>query len=130
METILFWFSDKFEPEVKTLPSGVKILSFKGSMNSYEYQLWVDGGKKTEKPSNRYLYVTFTSFDEPSWDHVHKIREWANTQKPEGDPRSDAVAIGKWGKTLEKDGRAYADFTLREISRCVWGPMAQRGNKE
>ena len=130
METILFWFSDKFEPEVKTLPSGVKILSFKGSMNSYEYQLWVDGGKKTEKPSNRYLYVTFTSFDEPSWDHVHKIREWANTQKPEGDPRSDAVAIGKWGKTLEKDGRSYADFTLREISRCVWGPMAQRGNKE
>jgi hypothetical protein len=130
MDTILFWFSDKFEPEVKTLPSGVKILSFKGSMNSYEYQLWVDSGKKTEKPANRYLYVTFTSFDEPSWDHVHKIREWSNTQKPEGDPRSDAVAIGKWGKSVEVNGKNYADFTLREISRCVWGPMAQRGNKE
>jgi hypothetical protein len=129
METILFWFSDKFEPEERTLPSGVKILSFKGSMNSYEYQLWVEGGKKGDKP-NRYLYVTFTSFDEPSWDHIRKIRDWATTQKTEGDPRADAVAIGKWGKNIEKDGRSYADFTLREISRCVWGPLSQRGNKE
>lgn len=129
MEPILFWFSDKFEPETKTLPSGVKILSFKGSMNAYDYQAWVDSGKKGDKPANRYLYVTFTSFDEDTWEHILKIRDWANTQKPEGDPRADAVAIGKWGKQIEKDGRTYADFTVREISRCVWGPMVQRGVK-
>lgn len=130
METILFWFSDKFEPEEKTLPSGAKILSFKGSMNSYEYQLWVEGGKKGDKPVSRYLYVTFTSFDEPSWEHIRKVRDWATTQKPDGDPRADALAIGKWGKSVSKDGRSYADFTLRELSRCVWGPLSQRGTKE
>ena len=97
-------------------------------MNSYEYQLWVDGGKKTEKPANRYLYVTFTVFDEPTWEHVTKIREWA-VAKPDGDPRADSVAIGKWGKTVEVNGKNYADFTLREISRCVWGPLNNRAAK-
>jgi hypothetical protein len=128
METILFWFSDKFEPEFKTLPSGAKIMSFKGSMNAYDYQAWVDGGKKGDKPANRYLYVTFTVFDEPTWDHVTKIRDWA-VAKEDGDPRSDAVAIGKWGKTVEVNGKNYADFTLREISRCVWGPLNNRAAK-
>jgi len=98
-------------------------------MNSYEHQLWVDGGKKGDKPESRYLYVTFTSFDQEKWDHITKIRDWANA-KEDGDPRADAVAIGKWGKQVEQNGRKYADFTVREISRCVWGPLVSRGAKE
>jgi len=90
METILFWFSDKFEPEFKTLPSGVQIMSFKGSMNAYDYQAWVDGGKKGDKPENRYLYVTFTVFDEPKWEHVTKIRDWANGKEGDDPRRSTA----------------------------------------
>jgi arylsulfatase A-like enzyme len=93
-----------------------------------KWHLDLVGGKKGDKPVNRYLYVTFTVFDEPTWDHVTKIREWA-VAKEEGDPRSDAVAIGKWGKTVEVNGKNYADFTLREISRCVWGPLNNRAAK-
>jgi hypothetical protein len=128
MQRVDLWFGKEAPTEKFIEKLGVKVLNFRASAQTAEYDEWVAGKKQGIEPKVRYLNLNVTIFDEELRGHVEKI--WASYEKKladgSRDPRPHIHLIGRFGanKKLSDDGKRYfVDFTALEASPLIFGPL-------
>lgn len=121
MDRIDIWFNDRKEQGAeKVLRSGKTVYEFHGRAQTEAYDAWESNGRAGDAPE-RYIGVTVSVWDEPLAKHLKAIFD-----KRRDDPRPAAHVTGKWGNSRQYEGRTYADFTARDASPLIWGPLAKK----
>jgi len=123
------WLSDKREPKEKEFKSGTKAVEFSASRTTDEYANWraLPKEQRGAEPSDKYVYVSLTVFDQKTQEHLFKIyykTQEARAKNP-NEKRPNLHVTGTLRNVRQYEGKNYEDVTVRDCSPLIWTPQDQ-----